>query len=154
MALWPGGYNKAPEAPTKCWPLYSSVALFNDIILSPSFPGFFPVMLLLPWNSIYISATTSFSMYLARCWKMRRKQSYHELLIAGVYSVTGVTTQGWETANENENIVSKRGRGMKPAAPCEGSKVAIPVARNRDLCKLSQVMGVVLLWGLAWESQV
>ena len=76
---------------------------------------------------------------------MRRKQSYHELLIAGVYSVTGVTTQGWETANENENIVSKRGRGMKTAAPCEGSKVAIPAARNRDLCKLSQVMGVVLL---------
>ena len=76
---------------------------------------------------------------------MRRKQSYHELLIAGVYSFTGVIMQGWETANENENIVSKRGLGMKPAALCEGSNVDISVARNRDLCKLSQVMGVVLL---------
>lgn len=53
--------------------------------------------------------------------------------------------QGWETANENENIVSKRGLGMKPAALCEGSNVVTSVARNRDLCKLSQVMEVVLL---------
>lgn len=35
---------------------------------------------------------------------------------------------------------------MKPAAPCEGSKVAMPVARNRLM--LSQVMGVVMRLGM------
>lgn len=77
---------------------------------------------------------------------MRRKQSYHELLIAGVYSVTGVLTQGWETANENENIVSKRGLGMKPAAPCEGYKVAMPVARNRLMQAFSSHGGCYEAW--------